>query len=185
MEIVFSSRFTDSGKYEDDCLGCFKLESARIGEICNACVLIVKRWKKLPTNTTKHWAHVVDARTGPGIKNVFKNKKKEELMKQLEELKTELQQLRVAKVTGGAASKLAKIKVVRKSIARVNTVCNQKVKLALRTQFKDAKYLPLDLRVKKTRAIRRALTKKEKSIKTLKQTKKEKHFPQRKFAVKA
>ena len=76
-EIYFSSRFTDSGKYEEDCLGCFKLGSARIGEICNACVLIVKRWKKLPTNTTKHWAHVVDARTGPGIKNVFKNKKKE------------------------------------------------------------------------------------------------------------
>lgn len=72
-----SSRFTDSGKYEEDCLGCFKLETARIGEICNACVLIVKRWKKLPSNTDKDWAHVVDARTGPGIKNVFKNKKKE------------------------------------------------------------------------------------------------------------
>ena len=57
-----SSRFTDSGKYEDDCLGCFKLGSARIGEICNACVLIVKRWKKLPANTSKDWAHVVDAR---------------------------------------------------------------------------------------------------------------------------
>ena len=72
-----SSRFTDSGKYEEDCLGCFKLDRARIGEICNACVLIVKRWKKLPANTTKEWSHVVDARTGPGIKNVFKNKKKE------------------------------------------------------------------------------------------------------------
>ena len=59
---ICSSRFTDSGKYEDDCLGCFKLESARIGEICNACVLIVKRWKKLPANTSKDWAHVVDAR---------------------------------------------------------------------------------------------------------------------------
>ena len=34
-------------------------------------------------------------------------------------------QLRVAKVTGGAQSKLAKIKVVRKSIARVLTVYNQ------------------------------------------------------------
>jgi len=74
-----SSRFTDSGKYEDDCLGCFKLESARIGEICNACVLIVKRWKKLPANTSKDWAHVVDARTGPGIKNVFRNKKRVEV----------------------------------------------------------------------------------------------------------
>ena len=77
MRNVSSSRFTDSGKYEEDCLGCFKLERARIGEICNACVLIVKRWKKLPANTDKDWSHVVDARTGPGIKNVFKNKKKE------------------------------------------------------------------------------------------------------------
>ena len=49
----------------------------RNGEICNACVLIVKRWKKLPANSNKDWHHVVDARTGPGIKNVFKNKKKE------------------------------------------------------------------------------------------------------------
>lgn len=73
-----SSRFTDSKKYEDDCTRCFKLEDVRNGEICNACVLIVKRWKKLPTNTTKDWAHVVDARTGPGIKNVFKHKKKEQ-----------------------------------------------------------------------------------------------------------
>lgn len=72
-----SSRFTDSKKYEDDCVGCFKLEDVRHGEICNACVLIVKRWKKLPANTNKDWHHVVDARTGPGIKNVFKNKKKE------------------------------------------------------------------------------------------------------------
>jgi len=72
-----SSRFTDSKKYEEDCIRCFKLEDGRNGEICNACVLIVKRWKKLPANTTKDWAHVVDARTGPGIKNVFKQKKKE------------------------------------------------------------------------------------------------------------
>lgn len=39
----------------------------------------------------------------------LREKSKEELEKQLEELKTELQQLRVAKVTGGAASKLAKM----------------------------------------------------------------------------
>jgi len=75
-----SSRFTDSKKYEEDCTRCFKLDDARNGEICNACVLIVKRWKKLPANTTKDWAHVVDARTGPGIKNVFKHKKKEQIV---------------------------------------------------------------------------------------------------------
>ena len=36
-------------------------------------------------------------------------KNKADLMKQLEELKTELAALRVAKVTGGAASKLSKM----------------------------------------------------------------------------
>merc|ERR1711874_96196 len=50
----------------------------------------------------------------------LRNRKKEELTKQLDDLKTELAQLRVAKVTGGAASKLSKIRVVRKSIARVD-----------------------------------------------------------------
>uniref|UniRef100_A0AAZ3R154 Large ribosomal subunit protein uL29 n=1 Tax=Oncorhynchus tshawytscha TaxID=74940 RepID=A0AAZ3R154_ONCTS len=39
----------------------------------------------------------------------LRGKKKEELLKQLEDLKVELSQLRVAKVTGGAASKLSKI----------------------------------------------------------------------------
>ncbi len=39
----------------------------------------------------------------------LRSKNKTELMKQLEELKTELAALRVAKVTGGAASKLSKM----------------------------------------------------------------------------
>uniref|UniRef100_A0A8P4KAV8 Large ribosomal subunit protein uL29 n=1 Tax=Dicentrarchus labrax TaxID=13489 RepID=A0A8P4KAV8_DICLA len=52
----------------------------------------------------------------------LRGKKKEELLKQLDDLKNELSQLRVAKVTGGAASKLSKIRVVRKSIARVQEV---------------------------------------------------------------
>ncbi|XP_038193811.1 60S ribosomal protein L35 isoform X2 [Arvicola amphibius] len=39
----------------------------------------------------------------------LRGKKKEELLKQLDDLKVELSQLRVAKVTGGAASKLSKI----------------------------------------------------------------------------
>ena len=48
---------------------------------------------------------------------------------------------------------------VRKSIARVMTVMNQKARQSLRDYYKDKKYLPLDLRAKKTRAIRRRLTK--------------------------
>ena len=40
----------------------------------------------------------------------------------LDDLKTELARLRLAKVFGGAASKLSKIRVVKKSIARVYIV---------------------------------------------------------------
>lgn len=89
----------------------------------------------------------------------LRQKNKSDLLAQLKELKTELAQLRVAKVTGGAPNKLSKIKVVRLSIAQVLTVISQKQKTALREAYKNKKYLPLDLRPKKTRAIRRRLTK--------------------------
>jgi len=115
----------------------------------------------------------------------LRNKSKADLEKQLEEYKTELSALRVAKVTGGAASKLSKIKVVRKSIARVLTVINQTQKAQLRVFYKDKDLQPLDLRFKKTRAIRKGLTPAQKALKTLKQAKKDKHFPLRKYAVKA
>merc|ERR1712045_356243 len=115
----------------------------------------------------------------------LRNKKKEELTKQLDDLKTELGSLKVAKVTGGAASKLSKIRVVRKSIARVYIVMHQKQKDNLRKFYRGKKYKPLDLRPKKTRAIRRALTPHEKSLKTLRELRKMRAFPQRKFAVKA
>ena len=41
----------------------------------------------------------------------LRGRKKEELQKQLDELRQELASLRVAKVTGGAASKLSKMYV--------------------------------------------------------------------------
>jgi large subunit ribosomal protein L35e len=103
----------------------------------------------------------------------------------LKELKAELALLRVAKVTGGAPNKLSKIKVVRLSIAQVLTVISQTQKASLRQAYSKKKYLPLDLRPKKTRAIRRRLTKHQLSIKTERQKKKEAYFPLRKFAVKA
>ncbi|KAF7976287.1 hypothetical protein HWV62_7192 [Athelia sp. TMB] len=115
----------------------------------------------------------------------LQSKSKNDLSKQLVELKNELLTLRVQKIAGGSASKLTKISTVRKSIARVLTVMNQKARQNLREYYKGKKFLPLDLRTKKTRAIRRRLTKHEKSRKTLKQEKKEAHFPIRKYAVKA
>uniref|UniRef100_A0A8C8CKP4 Large ribosomal subunit protein uL29 n=1 Tax=Oncorhynchus tshawytscha TaxID=74940 RepID=A0A8C8CKP4_ONCTS len=115
----------------------------------------------------------------------LRGKKKEELLKQLDDLKVELSQLRVAKVTGGAASKLSKICVVRKSIARVLTVINQTQKENLRKFYKGKKYKPLDLRPRKTRAIRRRLNKHEESLRTKKMQRKDRLYSIRKFAVKA
>merc|ERR1711912_139290 len=102
-------------------------------------------------------------------------------MGELDEMKTELSQLRVAKVAGGAASKLAKIKIVRKSIARILTVYKQKQKA--RKEYKDKKYMPLDLRPKKTRAMRRALKVEQKIAKTPKLKTRMSNFPMRRYAV--
>merc|ERR1719188_835103 len=104
-------------------------------------------------------------------------------MKELDDMKSELAQLRVAKVSGGAASKLGKIKVVRKNVARILTVYNMKQKAEARKQWKGKKYLPKDLRPKKTRAIRRAMTPEQKNAKTPRQKTRAQNFPMRKFAV--
>ncbi|KAF3905417.1 hypothetical protein ABW20_dc0100429 [Dactylellina cionopaga] len=122
----------------------------------------------------------------PGVKPAqLWSKSKADLAKQLEELKTELAALRVQKIAGGASSKLTKIHDVRKSIARVMTVLNATQRHQLRLFYQKKKYIPLDLRPKQTRAIRRRLTQHEASLKTEKQKKKEKHFPQRIYAIKA
>lgn len=112
-------------------------------------------------------------------------KTKSDLEKQAEELRIELGQARVAKVTGGSASKLAKIKEIRSSIARVLTVLTAQKRDALKEHYRSKKLVPLDLRSKKTRAIRRRMTKEQINKKTLRQTKRSKAFPLRKFAVKA
>jgi large subunit ribosomal protein L35e len=116
----------------------------------------------------------------------LRSQNKEELRKTLEDLKKELAELHVAKVTDGAASKVAKIKGVRKSIARVLTVYNQQVKAGLRKAAAGSKYVPKDLRSKKTRAMRRALSKEERKQKTNRQKRKEAAWPYSiKYAIKA
>ncbi|OAE24820.1 hypothetical protein AXG93_1988s1250 [Marchantia polymorpha subsp. ruderalis] len=76
-------------------------------------------------------------------------------------------------------------KVVRLSIAQVLTVISQTQKAHLREVYKKKSFLPLDLRPKKTRAIRKRLTLHQASLKTEKQQKKDAYFPMRKYAVKA
>merc|ERR1719272_537994 len=109
----------------------------------------------------------------------LKTKTAKDLVKEVTDLKTELSQLRTAKVTGGAASKLAKIGTVRKSIARVLTVYSQNARAEARKEHKGKKYMPLDLRQKKTRAIRRRMTAAQKSKLTKRETIRKQNFPMR------
>merc|ERR1739847_221067 len=116
----------------------------------------------------------------------LRGKSKDELTKQLNEYKQELNNLRVAKVSGsGAPSKLGRIRDVRKSIGRTLTVINQTQKAAVRALYKGKKYKPVDLRPKKTRAPRRRLNKHQENMKTARAAKREMLYAPRKFALKA
>ena len=74
--------------------------------------------------------------------------------------------------------------MVRKAIAKVLTVINEKRITKARDDHKK-KRTPLDLRMKKTRAFRKRLTKFESTKRTLKQQKKDNNFRPRKFALAA
>ena len=116
----------------------------------------------------------------------LRGKSRDALIKQLEDLKNELAQLRVSKVSGEAKPpKLAKISVVRKAIATVLTVYNQTERAHLRKAYRKRAFKPLDLRVKKTRAIRRRLTTASALKTTIRTQKKAANFPLRRFALKA
>lgn len=110
---------------------------------------------------------------------------KTELEGKLVELKQELAALRVQKLGGAQGGKLTKIYDVRKNIARVLTVLNLTQREQVREFYKDKKYMPKDLRAKQTRAIRRRLTPEQAALKTTKAEKKQTHFPQRRYALKA
>lgn len=114
----------------------------------------------------------------------LRNLNKDDLLKQLQDARKELGELHVAKVTDGAASKVAKIKGVRKQIARILTVHNQQQKEGLRKAAAGAKYKPKDLRAKLTRAKRRALSKAERKKKTHKQCRRLAAFPRVNYAIK-
>jgi large subunit ribosomal protein L35e len=113
----------------------------------------------------------------------LKELKKDELLLKLKDLKQELLQLKVQKQTQGNQPKFSLISTTRKSVAKVLTVLNQQTREHTRLFYK--KKLPYDLRQKKTRAIRRQLTKEQLNKKTLKQHKKQIHFGPKKFAIRA
>ena len=135
----------------------------------------------------------------------YRKKNNTELLADLKKLRDELQTIRFTKVTGTAVSKLSKIKGLRKQIARILTIIreNKKQEVISKLLTKETKevvdgketsvsktiknlkmkHLPLDLRPKKTRAIRRKMTKFESKLLTLKLFKRKLSFPMRKFAV--
>merc|ERR1711953_1229221 len=80
-----------------------------------------------------------------------------ELQTKLDGFRQELANLRVASLTQSGAGKLGIIRETRKNIAKVLTVMNQ-----------SQKEQPVDLKPRKTRAMRKALNKHEESLKNLK-----------------
>merc|ERR1711900_53635 len=113
------------------------------------------------------------------------DKDKKSLMKQLTEYKKELSQLRVAQVMSNTASKVGKIGMMRKNIARILTVLNTKERTNLRKLYaEEKKTMPQPLRPKLTHKRRLALKTNEKRRKTRGQLRAAAKFPKRVFAVK-
>merc|ERR1711998_702600 len=123
---------------------------------------------------------------------VLRAQKVDEIVEKLNNLQEEAGSLRTNKVTSGVASKLTKIKVVRKNIARSMTIINEKKRDAMKKLWKSRSALkahneenktayrysdkPIACRERKTRAQRRALTKKQRNMKTLRHRKQAANF---------
>merc|ERR1712087_945124 len=106
-------------------------------------------------------------------------------VEELAKHRKELASLRVSKVAAAPQVKLAKVRAVRKNIAKVLTVLNEKRRSAAKDANKKKRYTPYDLRLKKTRAFRRRMTKFERTRTTLRQQKKSDNSKLRKYAVAA
>merc|ERR1711959_867718 len=77
----------------------------------------------------------------------LRQKDKKELESLLEEHREQLAQLRIEQQSSGNATKLSKIREVRKSVARIQTVINQETLHQVRKKYqkgKDARHRPRD-----------------------------------------
>merc|ERR1711990_1330945 len=113
----------------------------------------------------------------------LRNKSEVECTEELAKHRKELAALRVSKVAAAPQVKLAKVRAVRKNIAKVLTVINEKRRADARNAFAKKRYTPYDLRVKGTRAQRRKMSKHCQKAKTLAGFKKSTNNKMRKFAV--
>ncbi len=104
----------------------------------------------------------------------------------IEKLKDELRTLRNSKASSGSATKLAKIKTVRRNIARNLTILNQKERTNLAGKLhKGSGKRAIFLRSKLTRAVRRSLTLHQKTKLITKTHKVASNFPVRKYGLRA
>jgi large subunit ribosomal protein L35e len=101
----------------------------------------------------------------------------------LNKFRSELVGLRTSKVSSAPQVKLARIRVVRKAIAKVLTVLHEKRRDAAKGEYKNKKYTPRDLRAKSSKAYRNKMTKHSQGLVTQKEAKKAGNFRQRRFAV--
>ena len=114
----------------------------------------------------------------------LRSKTIDELTKDLNESRKQLSEMRLNQnVSQAQATRISKIKNVRKDIARTLTVINQSKIADARKANKSQKHLDLNLRRKATRSIRRKLTKNQAGKITLKAQKKAENYPQRVFTV--
>uniref|UniRef100_M3Z5D4 Large ribosomal subunit protein uL29 n=1 Tax=Mustela putorius furo TaxID=9669 RepID=M3Z5D4_MUSPF len=111
-------------------------------------------------------------------------KKEEELLKQLEDPKLELSQLRTTKAAGGVASKLSKIELVCQSITCVLAIINQ-TQCTAGNSSRVRSLSQEDLWSKKTHAMCCWLNKHKENLKTKKQQQKEGLYSPLKYKVKA
>ncbi|PVU87195.1 hypothetical protein BB561_006436 [Smittium simulii] len=114
----------------------------------------------------------------------YREKSKAELLQTVAQMKKDIIALKNKQSPGSASSEGVKIREMRKSIARVLTVITQEDRKKALLACKG-KRIPLDLRYKKTRAMRRALSTSESNAQTLRQKKRLTHFSQKQYAVKA
>merc|ERR1711953_517565 len=110
---------------------------------------------------------------------------KEQLEEKLAKFRQELATLRVATVTAAGGAKVGKIRETRKNIARVLTVINQTKKANLQKYYRGKSVKPVDLKPRKTRAMRKALNRHEEGLKNLKTIRRERKNALKNFALKA
>jgi len=75
--------------------------------------------------------------------------------------------------------------VLRKDIARILTIINEKRRAKATKKYGKKKWKPLDQRAKKTRAARRQLTLHQKKLKTPRTLKSLESHPHRRYALEA